>query len=90
MAIDDTRHPTERRSNNSRIVLIILAMLAIVALAWAAGFFNVETEGALTAPEVSVSGGSVPEVSVNTADIDVGTRQEEVTVPTVEITPAKD
>jgi hypothetical protein len=52
-----------------------------------AGRFSVETDGALTAPEVEVSGGSVPDVDVNIADIDIGTRTEEIEVPTVDVTP---
>ncbi|MDQ3287531.1 MAG: hypothetical protein M3Q42_04590 [Pseudomonadota bacterium] len=37
-------------------------------------------------PEVSAEGGQLPAYDVETADVDVGTRQETVTVPEVDVT----
>lgn len=87
MAMNDTRGPDVRSPNTTTILLVIVGIVAVVVLAWAAGLFNVRTEGSLRAPDVTVSGGNVPDVNVDTADIDVGTKQEEVTVPTIDVKP---
>lgn len=81
----------DRASGAGRIfAFVAVVALAAVAAAWAAGLFTVETDGALKAPEVSVEGGEIPEVQVNTADVDVGTRTETVEVPTVTVTKPED
>lgn len=37
-------------------------------------------------PEVTAEGGQLPEYDVDTADVDVGTREETITVPDVDVT----
>ena len=37
-------------------------------------------------PEVTAEGGQLPQYEVETADVDIGTREETVTVPDVDIT----
>jgi hypothetical protein len=79
---------TENRSGAGRTILIIvLIALVALAIAWAAGLFQVQTDGQLKAPDVDVSGGEVPNVDVQAADVDIGTRTETVEVPTVDVTP---
>ncbi|MEI6484710.1 MAG: hypothetical protein WCO11_00425 [Sphingomonadales bacterium] len=86
------RYDTPRSRDGAGRTIAIIALVAVVllAIAWAAGLFNVDTKGSLTAPKVSVKGGSVPKVDVNTADIKVGTRKETIEVPTVNIEKPKD
>lgn len=81
-----TRKDSNRTAMN--IIIVIAVILAVAAIAWAAGLFTVETEGRLAAPDVAVTGGSVPAVDVDTAEIDIGTRREIIEVPTVAMTPA--
>lgn len=68
-----------------RGVLVLLAIVVIAGIAWAAGLFNVDTSGQLKAPEVSVGGGELPDVQVETAKIGVGSKEETVTVPDVSV-----
>ena len=73
-------------NNGSRnIVLVLVAIVALLLIAWAAGLFNVDTSGSLKAPEVSVQGGEVPDVQVETAKVDVGSKDETIKVPEVKV-----
>ena len=70
-------------STGSKIILTAVVVAAIVALAtW---LIDVDVSGDLEVPEVSadvdVSGGEMPAVDVNTADIEVQERQAEIEVP---------
>lgn len=95
------------RSSGSRTIVIILVVVAVLAvLAYALGLFNVDASGDLKAPDVDVAveGGEMPNVQVETADVDVGTTTEtvelpevdvsttteEVKLPTIDVTPAND
>lgn len=78
-------HPRSSGAGRTLAVVALIA-LALLAIAWALGLFNVETEGQLKAPEVEVTGGEVPDVDVQAADIDVGTKETTVEVPTIEVT----
>lgn len=80
---------TAPRSSGAGRTILIIVLVAVVALAiaWALGLFQVQTDGQLKAPEVNVSGGEVPNVEVQAADVDVGTRTETIEVPTVDVTP---
>jgi hypothetical protein len=83
---DAPEYRTTRNGGLGRAIAII-AVIAVVALAlaWVLGLFNVDTSGRLVAPEVTVEGGEVPNVDVETADIDVGTETTTIEVPTVDI-----
>ena len=78
----------ERRSGGGFLLGLVLVTLAGLAIAWFLGLISFSTSGDLEAPKVSISGGEVPKLDMHTADIDVGTRQETVAVPTVKVTPA--
>lgn len=82
--------PHTRDGSGRTIAIILLVALVLLAVAWAAGLFNVDTKGELEAPKVSVEGGSVPDVDVDAADVDVGTKKETIEVPTVDIDKPKD
>lgn len=80
-----------RMSAPSRVLIIMaVTALAIVTIAWAMGLFDVVTFGKLQAPNVAVTGGKVPSVQVEVADIDVGTKTETIEVPTVSVTKPDD
>lgn len=71
-----------------RTVLILLAVVALIAVVtYALGLWSLDTSGKLSAPTVhtEVTGGSVPNVDVNTGSIDVGTKTETVKVPEVSV-----
>lgn len=88
MTVHDENKTAAPSKAGMTVFLVVGAVVVLLAVAWAAGLFSVETEGTLAAPNVEVSGGSVPDVDVNTADITVGTREEVIEVPTVDVTPA--
>ncbi|MGQ5700649.1 hypothetical protein ACUJ46_01160 [Sandaracinobacteroides sp. A072] len=79
-------HDSSTSGNTGRVVAIILvAAVAVLALAWALGLFNVDASGKLQAPDVKIEGGEVPDVQVETADVSVGTETATIEVPTVDI-----
>jgi cytoskeletal protein RodZ len=78
---------THRGGPGRTILVIVLVALVALAIAWALGLFQVETDGQLKAPDVNVSGGEVPDVDVQAADVDIGTKTETIEVPTVDVTP---
>lgn len=63
-------------------------LLALGASAVALGGCQVEQteEGELPDVDVTAEGGQLPEYDVDTADVEVGTREETVTVPDVDVT----
>lgn len=74
----------EKRSNTGRtIVIVLVAIAVIVGLLFATGFWsaNVTKEGAL--PEVSVKGGALPKVDMDSKKVVVGTSKTTVDVPKV-------
>ena len=88
--VSDTHHVHhERRGGIGRWLLILLALAAILAaIGFATGFFTADTSGRLQAPDVDVSvkGGSVPDVDVDSKKLEVGTEKETIEVPTLQVT----
>jgi pseudouridine-5'-phosphate glycosidase len=73
----------KRRSGGTIIAVIVVAALVIVGLLFATGFWSANVkEGAL--PEVSVKGGELPNVDVDSKEVVVGTSKAKVEVPKVE------
>lgn len=64
--------------------LIATSLIVPFAMGLAACDVDQTEEGEL--PEVTVEGGNMPEYDVETADVDVGTREETIEVPEVDIT----
>jgi hypothetical protein len=80
----------EQKSGGRTALIVVGIVVFLAILAYAFGLFNVDASGELKTPEVSVTGGEIPEMQVETADVDVGTKEVSVDVPTVEVTPAGD
>jgi hypothetical protein len=69
----------------ARAFLAILILVVIVAIAAVAtNFVSLRTSGELRAPSLSVQGGEVPQVNVDTKRLVVEQREQSVTVPKVE------
>jgi hypothetical protein len=66
--------------------IALAAVVALIVIAFATGFFNLDMSGELRAPNVEVSGGEVPDVQLETGEVKVGTEKVTVDVPTVEVT----
>lgn len=73
-----------RRSGGTTILIVLVAIAVIVGLLFATGFWsaNVTKDGAL--PEVSVKGGALPKVDMDSKEVVVGTSKTKVEVPKVE------
>ena len=80
------------RSNNGARVGIIIAVVAILAIiaAFAFGLIDINQTKDMKAPEVSVSGGQAPAFDVDTAKVDVGAKNTDVTLPKVEVGTTKE
>ena len=84
----------ERRGGGfGRALLILLAIVAIIAaILFATGFWRVNTSGELKVPnvDVSVKGGEMPNVDVDSKKVVVGTKKESIEVPKVEVDTKKE
>jgi regulator of protease activity HflC (stomatin/prohibitin superfamily) len=73
-------------SSGARTGLIIVVIAVVVAVAaYALGLFSVNTSGELKAPEISVEGGALPNLDVDTGEVVVGTTETQVEVPDVDV-----
>lgn len=71
-----------RKSGVSVWVWVALAAAVIVGLLFATGFWSADVkEGEM--PEVSVDGGKLPAVDVDSKEVVVGTEKKEIDVPVV-------
>ncbi len=76
----------------SRTLLVILILVVLAAIAaYALGLFNIDQtkKGALPSVELKAEGGALPSFDVDTAKIDVQTKNTTVEVPTVEVNTKK-
>ncbi len=79
-------HEYPARSSGARvgIIIAVVAVLAIIA-AFAFGLVDINQTKEAKVPEVQVSGGQAPAFDVNTAKVDVGSKETSVTVPKVDV-----
>ena len=77
----------ERRTNNTGWLVALLVVVALVVAAFAFGLIDIDQTREAKVPDVKVeaTGGQAPAFDVNTADVDVSTKQESIEVPTVDV-----
>jgi len=78
-------HDRSTGGGMSPLLIGVLAIAVVIALAVAFNFVNFDTSGKVQAPTVSVSGGEMPSVQMETADIEVGTEKKTVELPTLDV-----
>lgn len=64
---------------------ILIVLLLILAGGIATGFIDLQRTQKGSLPEVQVKGGQLPEYEASVAKVEVGTRNETVEVPTVDV-----
>ena len=81
---DDRRVIVEKKGPGRTIAIVLIAILAIVGILFATGFWKADVSGG-DMPEVSVDGGALPNVDVDSKEVVVGTEEKTVDVPTVSV-----
>jgi preprotein translocase subunit SecF len=83
---DGTTTYVEKRSSTGKVIgLILLAILIVVGILFATGFWSADVKGgSLPKVNVSAKGGDMPDVDVHSKEVVVGTSKQTVTVPKVE------
>lgn len=78
-----TGEPIRQKSGAGKtIVIVLVAIVVIVGVLFATGFWSADVkEGAL--PQVSVKGGDMPNVDLDSKEVVVGTSKTKVEVPKV-------
>ncbi|MDO7833847.1 hypothetical protein Q4610_02205 [Sphingobium sp. HBC34] len=79
---DDRTVIVEKRGPGRTIAIVLIAILAVVGVLFATGFWKADVSGG-DMPEVSVKGGDLPKVDVDSKEVVVGTKKATVEVPTV-------
>lgn len=64
---------------------LLLIVLLVLAAGIATGFINLQKTQEGRLPKIAVEGGALPRFDANVATVDVGTRNETVEVPTVDV-----
>jgi hypothetical protein len=79
----DEPAPDNRGRTGRTITIVLIVIAAIVAVLFATGFWSadVKKDGAL--PEITVKGGELPQVDLDSKEVVVGTKKTEVEVPKV-------
>jgi hypothetical protein len=73
-----------RRSNGGMMIAVVLiAIVAIVGVLFATGFWSAKVDGGKL-PTVSVKGGDLPSVAVDSKEVVIGTKKTTIDVPKVE------
>lgn len=62
--------------------VVVVVLLLIIGVA--TGFINIGARGG-DLPEVKVEGGALPKVDADVGDVDIGTKNETIKVPTIDI-----
>jgi pseudouridine-5'-phosphate glycosidase len=72
----------KRRSGGTTLAIVLVAAIVIVGLLFATGFWSADVkQGAM--PEVSVKGGELPKVDMDSKEVVVGTSKTKVEVPKI-------
>lgn len=72
--------------------VVIAAIVGVAAIAFAIFMIDVDMtdEASLPNVDVNVEGGDLPEFEAEVGDVDVGSKDVTVTVPTVDVVPPED
>ena len=70
------------------LLTIVAVVVLLLIIGVATGFINLTGRGG-DMPEVKVEGGALPTVDADVGDVDVGTKNETIQVPTIDIDTAK-
>lgn len=70
-----------------KVISVIAAVIAVVAIGFGVYMVNIDQteEGSLPNVELSVEGGNLPELEAEVGDIETGTRDVTIEVPTLDI-----
>ncbi|HEU4967683.1 hypothetical protein [Sphingomonas sp.] len=68
-------------------VIAIIVLLLIIGVA--TGFLNINQTQEASLPKVQVEGGQAPAFDADVGDVDVGTKNETIQVPTIDVDTAK-
>lgn len=79
---DGDRVVVHKSRTGRTLAIALILILAIVGILFATGFWKADVSGG-DVPEVSVDGGALPNVDVDSKEVVVGTKEETVDVPTV-------
>lgn len=80
----DTETSVETRRGGGRtIVIVLVAIAVIVGLLFASGFWSADVKKSGALPEVSVKGGELPSVDLDSKEVVVGTKKTDIQVPKV-------
>ena len=71
------------------LVAAVIVVIAVIA-AFAFGLIDINQTRETKLPDVSVQGGQAPAFDVDTADVDVGTKNTTVELPKVEVGTTKE
>ncbi len=75
----------EKKSNTGWLVAL-LVVVALVVAAFAFGLIDLDADvGKIPDVKVETTGGAAPSIDANVADVDVGTKEETITVPTIDV-----
>lgn len=72
----------EKSHGGRTLAIVLIIILAIVGILFATGFWKADVSGG-DVPEVSVKGGELPNVDVDSKAVVVGSKKETIDVPTV-------
>lgn len=89
---DSTGRPVvvEKKSSMGWLVALLI-VVALVVAAFAFGLIDLDADaGKIPDVNVTTSGGEAPSVDASVADVDVGSKETTIEVPTVDVKPAGD
>lgn len=75
----------ERSGGGAGWLVALVVIIALVVAAFAFKLISIDQLTGGSAPTVAVTGGSLPTFKVDTAKVNVGTKQTEITTPTVDV-----
>jgi hypothetical protein len=64
---------------------LVLLIVVIFGLAWAFGFVNLRQTRDASLPKVEVTGGQSPKFDLDVSKVNVGTKNESVSLPKVDV-----